>query len=161
VLTMASALSRLRYWLHLVQAPNYGPGFIAAERRSPSVRAGFSCSVQVVARRPPSVSPPLFRPRCESVGAGGFLLSALEILHRVDDRTTLRAHGAPRTMVVRMGMALWSVVRQHYEHHPSFSRLRYWLHPSQAPKYGRGFIASEELVSFSGTKIRRSGGGAL
>ena len=26
----------------------------------------------------------------------------------------------------------------------SLSRLRYWLHPSQAPKYGRGFIASEE-----------------
>ena len=24
------------------------------------------------------------------------------------------------------------------------SRLRYWLHPFQAPKYGRGFIASEE-----------------
>jgi len=58
VLTKASALSRLRYWLHLVQAPTYGPGFIAAERRSPSGRAGVSCSVQAVGRRPlPSSSP--------------------------------------------------------------------------------------------------------
>ena len=41
------------------------------------------------------------------------VLSALAILHRVDDRTTVRAREARRTIVVRMGMALWRVVRQH------------------------------------------------
>ena len=25
----------------------------------------------------------------------------------------------------------------------NLGRLRYWLHPSQAPKYGKDFIASE------------------
>jgi hypothetical protein len=30
----AASPSRLRYWLHPVQAPMYGPGFIASERRT-------------------------------------------------------------------------------------------------------------------------------
>ena len=81
MLTKASALSRLRYWLHLVQAPKYGPGFVAAERRGPSVRAGFTCSVQAVARRPPSISSSLRAAPLDSV-AGSIVLSALEILHR-------------------------------------------------------------------------------
>ena len=80
MLTKASALSRLRYWLHLVQAPKYGPGFIAAERRGPSVRAGFTCSVQAIARRPPSISS-FNRAALRDSTAGKVLLSAFEILH--------------------------------------------------------------------------------
>ena len=104
-MTKASALSRLRYWLHLVQAPKYGPGFNAAERRSPSVVAGFSCSVQAVACRRPSIfSSSPAAPRCGAAGMS--LLAALEFLHRVEDRTTVAARRAPRTITARMGEEL-------------------------------------------------------
>ena len=112
MLTKASALSRLRYWLHLVQAPNYGPGFSAAERRSPSVSAGFSCSGSSC-RRPTALAPLLScrgaALRCCRRG----LLAALEFLHSVDDRTTVATRAAPRTIKARMDQALY-VRRQHY-----------------------------------------------
>ena len=62
------------------------------------------------------------------------MLSALGLLHGVEDRTTVRTREARRTITVRFGMTLWSAVRKQQEHPPSFSRLRYWLHPFQAPK---------------------------
>ena len=68
MLAKASALSRLRYWLHLVQAPKYRPGFVAAERRCPSVRTGYSCSVQAVAERPRLISSPSLL--CGAAGNG-------------------------------------------------------------------------------------------
>jgi len=142
VLTKTSALSRLRYWLHLVQAPKYGPGFVAAERRDPSGRASsrarFRQSLYDRRRSPPPFG------QCRVGMPRDVVLSALEIPHRVDDRTTAPTCAVQRVIAVRLDMALWSVVRQHSRHHPSFSRLRYWLHPFQAPRYGTGFIASEE-----------------
>ena len=57
-------LSRLRYWLHLPQAPKYGTGFIASEERScPSSKA-----VYAAAR---SVRVGLFMGRCRGRPLGG------------------------------------------------------------------------------------------
>ena len=91
------ALSRLRYWLHPLQAPTYGTGIVASE------------SLRVIDVRP--TAPPH------------------DPTYAEEPRSSASSH--------RLGG------RDRTQQTPSLSRLRYWLHSFQAPRYGTSFVASE------------------